>query len=80
MPVKLSRWGNSLGLRISRDIIERAALKPGDLMFIRLTDSGDIIVRPFKAREIPEGYQVPGTEVPSSTPCSVQPKKANPTW
>ncbi|RZI43674.1 hypothetical protein EGT07_07860 [Herbaspirillum sp. HC18] len=59
MPVKLSQWGNSYGLRISRDLAERAALEVGDYVYIRLLDSGDILVRPVKPRDVPAGYLVP---------------------
>lgn len=59
MPVKLSKWGNSLGLRISRELAERAALEPGDYMFLRLLDSGEILIRPVKPKDVPAGYAIP---------------------
>lgn len=58
MPTRLCKWGNSLGLRISHDIAERAVLEAGDYMYIRLMDSGDIVIRPVKQRETPAGYEV----------------------
>jgi antitoxin MazE len=48
---KLTRWGNSVGVRISSQILASARLKPGDHVHIRLMDSGDIRVRPAKGRQ-----------------------------
>lgn len=56
MPTKLCKWGNSLGLRLPQYVIERTGLRPGDYLFVRLTDSGDIVIRPVKEREIHAGY------------------------
>ena len=62
MPTKLARWGNSLALRINRNICEGANLQADDQMYIRLLDSGDILVRAAKPRAIPDGYKVPDKE------------------
>lgn len=59
MPVKLCRWGHSLGLRLERYIIERTGLAAGDLMYVTLRDSGEIVIRPVKANEMPAGYATP---------------------
>ena len=56
MPTKLCRWGNSLGLRVPQHIAERASLRAGDYVYVRLMDSGDIVIRPVSARDIPVGY------------------------
>ena len=48
MTIRLSRWGNSTGLRLPSAIMEAAGLKAGDYVFVRLLDSGDIRVRPTK--------------------------------
>jgi antitoxin MazE len=56
MPSKLCKWGNSLGLRVPQHIAERASLRAGDYMYVRLMDSGDIVIRPVSARDIPAGY------------------------
>ena len=47
---KLTRWGNSVGIRINAHILASARLKSGDLVYLRLMDSGDIRVRPVKGR------------------------------
>lgn len=57
MPTKLCKWGNSLGVRLPKYVVERTGLRPGDYLFIRLTDAGDIVIRPVAARDIPSGYQ-----------------------
>lgn len=57
MPSKLCKWGNSLGVRLPAYVAERAALRAGDFLFIRLTDAGDIVIRPVKARDIAAGYR-----------------------
>ena len=62
MSTKLARWGNSLGLRIGRDLAECAAWKAGDILCLRLLDSGEVIVRAAKPRGVPEGYKVPDKE------------------
>lgn len=48
MTIRLSRWGNSTGLRLPAALMEAAGLKAGDYVFVRLLDSGDIRVRPTK--------------------------------
>ena len=50
MTVRLCRWGNSLGLRVSSYIVHCAHLREGDMMSVRLLDNGDILVRPVKPR------------------------------
>ncbi len=48
MTIRLSRWGNSTGLRLPAVVMEAAGLKAGDYVFVRLLDSGEIRVRPTK--------------------------------
>ena len=48
MPTKLCKWGNSIGLRIPRNVVDCGALKSGDEMHVRLLDTGDILVRTVK--------------------------------
>ena len=56
MPTKLCTWGNSLGVRLPKYVVERTGMRPGDYLFISLTDAGDIVIRPVKAREIHPAY------------------------
>ncbi len=46
--IRLTRWGNSTGVRIAATLMEAAGLKVGDYVHVRLLDSGDIRVRPFR--------------------------------
>lgn len=48
---KLTRWGNSVGIRIPAHVLGAAGLKTGDHVHIRLMDSGDIRVRPVNGRQ-----------------------------
>ena len=66
MTIRLSRWGNSTGLRLPAAIMEAAGLKVGDYVFIRLLDSGDIRVRPTKS-SVPVGVDG-GVAAPAKPP------------
>jgi len=46
--VRLSRWGNSTGLRLGKSLLLAAGIQEGDFVSVRLLDSGDIRVRPVK--------------------------------
>lgn len=48
---KLTRWGNSTGLRIPAEVLAAAGLKAGAHVYVRLLDSGDIRVRPVEDRK-----------------------------
>ena len=50
--VRLTRWGGSTGLRIGKELMTAAGLKPGDWVSLRLLDSGDIRVRPCKGVQV----------------------------
>jgi antitoxin MazE len=58
VPTRLTKWGNSLGLRVPRNVAEAANLQVGDQMYVRLLDSGDILVRAVKPRGTAPGYAV----------------------
>lgn len=53
MPTKLSRWGNSAGLRLPRHVLECAGLQISDEVCVRVLDSGDVLVTPVKANNAP---------------------------
>lgn len=63
----VSAWGNSLGLRLPKYVTERAAIRAGDQVYVRLLDSGEILVRVVKARDIPAVFKplVLGDGVPA---------------
>jgi antitoxin MazE len=45
---RLTRWGNSVGMRLPIALLEAAGLEPGDYVYTRLLDSGEILIRPTK--------------------------------
>jgi antitoxin MazE len=49
---RLTRWGNSVGLRIPMSVLEAAGLKPGSHVYVRLLNSGDIRVRPVTRPQV----------------------------
>ena len=51
MQVQVSRWGNSLGLRIPKDIAIRAGLREGTRVNIE-TEGNRIIIAPAQPRYI----------------------------
>jgi len=51
MQVQVSRWGNSLGLRIPKDIAARAGLREGARVEIE-TEGGRIIIAPAQPRYV----------------------------
>ena len=50
MPTKIQKWGNSQGLRLNKQLLERAGLKPGDEVEISVEDSSLVIVPAKKIR------------------------------
>lgn len=44
---KISRWGNSLGVRLPKEIAAAAGLVSGDLVRVRLMDCGALMVTPI---------------------------------
>ena len=45
MTVTISRWGNSLAVRIPNDALDRADLHEGDLLDV-VTENGSIVLMP----------------------------------
>ncbi len=48
--MKLNRWGNSIGIRLPKNVVEAANLKAGDEMSVRVLDRGDILFTAIKKR------------------------------
>ena len=65
MATRLNRWGNAIGLRLPAYVLERTGLRAGDHVFVRLTDAGDIVIRPAKQRPVPEEYAAGDTPAPA---------------
>ena len=65
---KLSRWGNSLGVRIPAHVAQRAAMQEGDDFYIRLLVSGEVLMRIAKARDVPAVFRpLTGDGVPAAS-------------
>ena len=45
---QLAKWGNSLAVRIPKDIAEAAAMKEGDVVVLDVESAGSIAVRAAK--------------------------------
>jgi antitoxin MazE len=64
---RLTRWGHSTGIRIPAPILKGMNLGVGDYVNIRLMDSGDIRVRPVKARQLADASTAKDDALPSAT-------------
>ncbi|HWD56651.1 MAG TPA: AbrB/MazE/SpoVT family DNA-binding domain-containing protein [Stellaceae bacterium] len=51
MQVSVARWGNSLGLRIPKDVAEQAGLRAGSRVEIA-AENGRIVVEPARRRYV----------------------------
>jgi antitoxin MazE len=43
--VQISKWGNSLGLRVPKDVAERAGLRDGTRVDVEAREDGSIVIR-----------------------------------
>lgn len=68
MSVKVCKHGNSLSIRIGAHIARTTGLRAGDLVSVRLLDSGDIRVRPL-AGVVPADV---GSDGESNEPAAAQ--------
>lgn len=50
MQVQLTKWGNSLGLRVPKDIAERLRLTEGARVELETDEAGRIIMTPARRR------------------------------
>ena len=50
--MRLARWGNSTGVRIPAALLAASGLRRGDLVAVRLLDSGEIRVRPLDSKRL----------------------------
>ncbi len=53
MPSKLCIWGNSLGVRLPRHVAEVTGVLAGDYLYVRVADSGEIVITPVKPQKMP---------------------------
>jgi antitoxin component of MazEF toxin-antitoxin module len=43
----ISKWGNSLGLRLSKSVAEEAGIEVGTTVGVRLLDNGSLLITPI---------------------------------
>ena len=48
--VQISKWGNSLGLRVPRDVAAQTGLTDGAQVDVEARDDGSIVIRKAKPR------------------------------
>ena len=46
MHLQISRWGNSLAMRLPAEVVRRLGLREGDSVNVRLTADGALTIRP----------------------------------
>ena len=49
---RLTRWGNSCGIRLGIGVLEAAGLKIGDFVSVRCDDSGVVRIRPNRRQPL----------------------------
>ena len=50
--MRVSKWGNSLAVRLPRNLVEALGLSPGDELEIIASEQGSITVRRDQSREL----------------------------
>jgi len=81
MVTKIQKWGNSQGLRISKQLLENASLAVGDEVDVDVRD-GTLVVAPVQqvrgklnlddlVRQIPKDYEPTGEEWDGPVGCEV---------
>lgn len=58
----ICKWGNSLGLRLSKSLAEEAGLKTGISVSVRLLDNGCLLITPLgKTIEVKDEHSIETT-------------------
>lgn len=47
MGVQLSKWGNSLGVRLPKLVVEQAQLRAGDQVLVSMAETGQVVLTPL---------------------------------
>lgn len=50
METQLSKWGNSLAVRIPKGVAEKASLREGDRLELSVAEDGAMILRPARTK------------------------------
>ncbi len=67
--VQISKWGNSLGLRVPKDIAEQVGLHEGTRVDVEARDDGSVVIRKAVKRYTLEELVA-----------GMTPDKAHPSW
>ena len=50
MNAKISRWGNSIAVRIPRSVVDQSGLHEGDTVSVTVAADGSVVLRPAQRR------------------------------
>ena len=54
MKVTLKRWGNSQGIRLSKDILDESGISIDDILDVEVSEGRIILVKPFRHKTLEE--------------------------
>lgn len=54
MQAQVKTWGNSQGIRISKDILREANVEINDVLDVKVSDGMIMLVKPFRHRTLEE--------------------------
>jgi antitoxin MazE len=52
MNATISRWGNSIGVRIPRSVLDRTRLHEGDTVSVTVAADGSVVLRPAERKDL----------------------------
>ena len=52
MNATISRWGNSIGVRIPRSVLDQSRLHEGDTVSVTVAPDGSVVLRPAQRRDL----------------------------
>ena len=54
MQVQVKKWGNSQGIRLSKDILKSAGIATNDILDVTISNGVITLVKPFRHRTLEE--------------------------
>ena len=54
MQTQVKAWGNSQGIRISKDILNEAHISVNDILEVKVSDGQILLAKPFRHRPLEE--------------------------
>ena len=80
MQVQLKAWGNSQGIRLSREFLASAGIRPNDTLNAEIVD-GKIVLTPcFRHRSLRERAEAFGGQLPLSEELPRDEPKGSEVW